>query len=114
MIPNSWANPLSRWAWTKRRGGLTIRTTFTTLRDANLVSQICKEEILFEVQENGERRLLRQHHLTRVVFPQELRSLVAQVPAFELVEWFSNFELRKTLDRSRHPIMMIPVLRKKR
>ncbi|HLC41469.1 MAG TPA: class I SAM-dependent methyltransferase [Methylomirabilota bacterium] len=114
MIPNSWANPAWRWAWTKRRGGLTIRTTFTTLRNANLVSQVCREEILFEIQENGTRSLLRQHHLTRVVFPQELRALVAQVPAFELVQWFSNFDVKKLLDRSRRPIMMIPVLRKKR
>ena len=113
MIPNSWANPASRWAWTKRRGGLTIRTTFTTLKKANLVSQVCREEILFEIQENGNRSLLRQRHLTRVVFPQEMRALVAQVPALEFVAWFSNFDVKKLLDHARRPIMMIPVLRKR-
>lgn len=113
MIPNSWANPASRWAWTKRRGGLTIRTTFTTLKKANLVSQVCREEILFEIQENGSRSLLRQRHLTRVVFPQEMRALVAQVPGLEFLAWFSNFDVRKSLDRARRPIMMIPVLRKR-
>jgi len=114
LIPNHWSNPASRWAWTKRRGPITIRTTFLTLRNVDPVRQLCREQIRFEVSENGTHRTFRQQHRSRVVFPQELRALVECAGTFDFVQWFSNFDIRRPLDRARAPLFMVTVLRKKK
>jgi len=112
-IASSWTNPARRWCWTRRRGNVTVRTMFAALERVNPVSQIFREEMEFEVMENGTRKVYRQRHLSRMVFPQELRTLVELAGGFEFVEWFYGFKLRQRLDRARHPLIMITVLRKK-
>ena len=66
-----------------------------------------------EVHDNGTRRVYRQRHASRMVFPQELRSLVALAGGFELCEWFYGFKRHLRLDEARHPLLMVVVLRKK-
>jgi len=113
LIPgNRWANPIARWAWTRRRGGVTVRTTFRTLEAYDPVSQVCDEIMRFEITENGTRRVITQCHKTRIVFPQELRTVVRLAGGFEFVGWFSNFSLRRPLERARASLMMITVLRR--
>ncbi|MGH7318520.1 MAG: class I SAM-dependent methyltransferase [Candidatus Rokuibacteriota bacterium] len=112
LIPNRWATPGTRWAWTRRRRGITVRTTFRTLRRYDLVRQICNEEMRFEITEDGSRRVVTQRHKTRIVFPQELLALVQLAGGFEFVGWFSNFSLARPLERARGALMMITVLRR--
>jgi SAM-dependent methyltransferase len=112
LIPNRWASPTLRWAWTKRRGAVTVRTRFRTLEAYDPVSQVCDEIMRFEIVENGTRRVVTQRHKTRIVFPQELRAVVALAGGFEFAGWFSNFSLRRPLERARGALMMITVLRR--
>jgi SAM-dependent methyltransferase len=113
LIPNGWATPNARWAWTRRRDGITVRTTFRTLERYDPVRQTCDELMRFDItREDGSREVVRQRHTTRIVFPQELRTLVALAGGFELAGWFSNFSLARPLERARGPLMMITVLRK--
>ncbi len=112
LIPNRWATPGIRWRWTRRRGGITVRTTFRTLDGYDPVQQVCDEVMRFEISENGDRRVVTQRHKTRIVFPQELRALVELAGGFEFVGWFSNFSLRRPLERARGALMMITVLRR--
>jgi SAM-dependent methyltransferase len=111
-IPSSWTNPARRWSWTRRRGRLTVRTTFAALENVNPVSQVFREEMEFEVWENGARRVYRQRHQSRMVFPQELKALVELAGGFELVQWFYGFKFHQRLERAKHPLMMLVVLRK--
>jgi SAM-dependent methyltransferase len=112
-IPSSWTNPARRWSWTRRRGRLVVRTSFAALENVNPVRQVFSEEMEFEVWENGTRRVYRQRHRSRMVFPQELRALVELAGGFEFVQWFFGFKLHQRLDRAKHPLMMVTVLRKK-
>jgi SAM-dependent methyltransferase len=112
-IASSWTNPARRWSWTRRRGKVTVRTTFAALEDVNPVSQVFREEIELEVTENGTRKLFRQRHLSRMVFPQELLALVELAGGLEFVQWFYGFKRHQILDRAKHPLLMIVVLRKK-
>ncbi|MFQ5521853.1 MAG: class I SAM-dependent methyltransferase [Candidatus Methylomirabilia bacterium] len=111
-IPSSWTNPARRWSWTSRRGTVTVRTTFTALEAVNPVSQVFREDIEFQVLENGTRHVHRQSHLSRIVFPQELKALVALAKGFEFVRWFAAFHPRRALDQAKHPLMMVVVLRR--
>jgi SAM-dependent methyltransferase len=110
---SSWTNPARRWTWSKRRGRLIVRASFSALNDVDPVSQVFRERMTLEAIENGTRRVYRQTHLSRMVFPQELKTVVELAGGFEFVQWFFGFKPHQVLERSRHPIIMVVVLRKK-
>lgn len=111
-MASSWTNPARSWSWLRRRGRITVRASFSALNDVDPVTQIFRERLMLEAVENGTRRTYRQTHLSRMVFPQELRALVALAGGFEFVQWFFGFKPHQVLDRSRHPLLMVVVLRK--
>lgn len=112
-MASSWTNPARSWSWSRRRGGLIVRASFSALNDVNPVTQVFSERMLLEAIENGTRRVYRQRHLSRMVFPQELRAMVDLAGGFEFVQWFFGFKPHQILERSKHPLMMVVVLRKK-
>ena len=110
---SSWTDPARRWSWTRRRGKATVRATFEALKELNPVTQTFFEDMELEVHENGNRRVYRQRHTSRMVFPQELRALVQLAGGFELVEWFYGFKPHLRLDEAHHPLLMVVVLKKR-
>jgi SAM-dependent methyltransferase len=110
LVPNGWS-PGARWTWTRRRWGITVRTTFQTLLDYDVARQVCHEVMRFDITENGRRRVVVQRHPTRIVFPQELRALVELAGGWQFCGWFSNFSLRRPLEKSAAARVMIAVLR---
>lgn len=113
FILSSWTNPVRSWSWSRRRRRIVVRASFSTLNDVDPVTQIFRERLQLEVTQNGTRRVHRQTLMSRMVFPQELRTLVELAGGLEFVEWFYGFKLHQRLDQARHPLMMIIVLRKK-
>jgi hypothetical protein len=77
------------------------------------VTQTFFEDMELEAHEDGQRHVYRQRHASRMVFPQELRSLVELAGGFELVEWFYGFKPHLKLDQAHHPLLMVVVLRKR-
>jgi SAM-dependent methyltransferase len=112
-MASSWTNPARSWSWSRRRGRLIVRASFSALNDVNPVTQVFRERLTLEAVENGTRRVYRQSHLSRMVFPQELRALVELAGGFEFVQWFFGFKPHQVLERSRHPLLMVVVLRRK-
>ena len=113
-MASSWTDPARAWSWSRRRGRLIVRASFSALHDVNPVTQVFKERMVLEAVENGTRRIYRQSHLSRMVFPQELRALVDLAGGFEFVQWFFGFKKHQVLERSRHPLLMVVVLRRSR
>ena len=109
-MPNGWS-PGARWTWTRRRRGITVRTSFQTLLDYDVARQVCHEVMRFDITEKGRHRAVVQRHPTRIVFPQELRALVELAGGWELCGWFSNFSLKRPLEKSAAALVMITVLR---
>ena len=112
-MASSWTNPARSWSWSKRRGNLIVRASFSALNDIDPVRQIFREHMTLEAVENGTRRVYRQTHFSRMVFPQELRTLVALASGFDFVQWFFGFRPHQVLERSKHPLLMVVVLRKR-
>ena len=112
FMVSSWTDPARAWSWSRRRGRLIVRASFSALHDVNPVTQVFKERMVLEAVENGRHKVYRQTHLSRMVFPQELRSLIDLAGGFEFVEWFYGFKPHLLLDRARHPLLMVVVLRK--
>jgi SAM-dependent methyltransferase len=113
MLPEDWLNPTQEYRWTRRQGNTAVTTTFRTLLNIDPVRQTCWEELIFDVVENGARRRTYQRYQTRVVFPQELKTLVALSGVFDLVSWHPNFTLKTRLDESRRPMMLVAILRRR-
>jgi SAM-dependent methyltransferase len=111
-MASSWTNPARSWSWSRRRGGLIVRASFSALHDVDPVSQIFKEHMTLEAVENGTHRVYRQTHMSRMVFPQELRALVELAGGWEFVQWFFGFKAHQVLEKSRHPLLMVVVLRR--
>jgi len=109
---SSWTDPARRWSWTRRRGKATVHATFEALKDLNPVTQVFYEDMELEATEGGARHVYRQRHASRMVFPQELRSLVELAGGFELCEWFYGFKPHLRLDQAHHPLLMVVVLRR--
>ena len=112
-MASSWTDPARAWSWSRRRGGLIVRASFSALHDVDPVSQVFKEHMTLEAVENGTRRVYRQSHMSRMVFPQELRALVELAGGFEFVQWFFGFKPQWVLEKSKHPLLMVVVLRKR-
>jgi SAM-dependent methyltransferase len=111
-MASSWTNPARSWSWTRRRGRLTVRASFSALNDVDPVSQVFREDMTLEAVENGARQVYRQSHMSRMVFPQELKALVALAGGFEFVQWFFGFKPHQVLEKSKHPLLMVVVLRR--
>jgi SAM-dependent methyltransferase len=112
-MASSWTDPARAWSWSRRRGRVIVRASFSALNNVNPVSQVFTERMTLEAVENGTRRVYRQKHQSRMVFPQELRALVDLAGGFEFVQWFFGFKPHQVLERSRHPLLMVVVLRRK-
>jgi SAM-dependent methyltransferase len=112
-MASSWTNPARSWSWSRRRGGLIVRASFSALHDVDPVTQVFRERMTLEAIENGARRVYRQTHRSRMVFPQELRALVDLAGGFEFVQWFFGFKPHQVLERSKHPLLMVVVLRRR-
>ncbi|MBI1737028.1 MAG: class I SAM-dependent methyltransferase [Candidatus Rokubacteria bacterium] len=112
-MASSWTDPARSWSWTRRRGRLTVRASFSALNDVDPVSQVFREDMTLEAIENGTRQVYRQSHMSRMVFPQELRALVDLAGGFEFVQWFFGFKPHQVLEKSRHPLLMVVVLRRR-
>jgi len=110
---SSWTDPARRWSWTRRRGRATVRATFEALIDLNPVTQVFFEDMELDVVDNGAHHVYRQRHASRMVFPQELKSLVELAGGFEFCDWFYGFKPHLRLDQAHHPLLMVVVLRKK-
>jgi len=113
MLPDDWLRPTQEYRWTRRQGRTTVTTTFRTLLAVDPVRQVCWEELIFDVQENGNRRRTVQRYQTRVVFPQELRAVLDVCGQFELLSWHPNFTFDRRLEDSKHPMMLVAILRRR-
>lgn len=80
--------------WTAERDGVEVRTSYgVKLGDA--LSQTLEETLTMEVNDHGERLLLRDRARTKLVFPEEFKALARLEGSFEFVGWFERLSTRR-------------------
>jgi hypothetical protein len=104
-----------KYDWEQNEGNLRVKTFykqhFSTLE---VISQTIEDELSYLVEKNGRQSIIRGGRAkTRVIFPQEFKALVLASQDFEFVEWFSDFNLTKTLSNHSKNWRLIAVIRRK-
>jgi SAM-dependent methyltransferase len=110
---SSWRDPVRRWVWQRRRGEVTVRSALSVLHDVDPVGQTFDERLTLEVGEGPAAAVYRHVERIRLVFPQELRTLVALASGFQWLGWFARYSLARPLERARRPMMLVAVLRRR-
>ncbi len=111
-VVSSWTNPARRWTWARQGPGVEVRAEFSTLNEPDPVSQTFTERLTLEAAEGGRSAVYREAHRSRLVYPQELRALIALAGRLTPVGWYSAFSLSRPLTRGRAAMMMVAVLRR--
>ncbi len=80
--------------WTMRRGGIRVKTTYhIRLKDA--LSQTAVDTLRLEVNDRGRRKVLEDRRETKLIFPQELLTLIEFNGKFEFLGWFERHRMRR-------------------
>jgi SAM-dependent methyltransferase len=98
--------------WECARDGVRVTTT-VRMRPVDFVEQVFEENVIMDVEDNGEKKLLSSAHLKRVIFPQEFLSFIRQRPDFEFVGWWNNWDLSQPLSSHAQEITRPIVLLKR-
>jgi len=80
--------------WTMTRDGVEVRSSYSVrLKDA--LAQLLEEELVMEVDDRGDRSVLRERSVSKMVFPEEFKTLVRLDGSFEFLGWFERSSTRR-------------------
>jgi SAM-dependent methyltransferase len=80
--------------WTMRRGGIRVRTTYDfQLKDA--LKQTVVDVLKLDVNDHGVRKVFEDRRDTKLIFPQELLTLIELNGKFEFLGWFERHRMRR-------------------
>ena len=77
-MASSWTDPARSWSWSRRRGRVIVRASFSALHDVDPVTQVFRERLSLEAVDNGTRRVYRQSHLSRMRSEEHTSELQSQ------------------------------------
>lgn len=80
--------------WTRTQDGIRVKTTYDyRLKDA--LKQTVSDFFRLDVNDHGRRRAFEDRTTTKLIFPQELVSLVECNGKFEFLGWFERHRMRR-------------------
>jgi SAM-dependent methyltransferase len=115
-VPRQWdliGNEIHQWEQTE--GDTTVRVFYLQHPESvDPVDQTFEDELVFEVQEGGQRKEIRGGPTrTRLLLPQEFRALAEHDGRFSLLTTHGGFDLSQPLTRDSLSWRMISVLKKR-
>ena len=113
-VPSQWekaGNEIHQWE--QADGDTTVRVFYLQHPESvDPVTQTFEDELVFEVQEDGQTREIRGGPTrTRLILPQEFAALVESAGVFDLVGTYGAFDLAQPFDRTSLSWRMISVLK---
>ena len=115
-VPRQWdqiANEIHQWEQTS--GDTTVRVFYLQHPDSvDPLTQTFEDELVFEIHKAGQTETIRGGRTrTRLILPQEFRSLVELSGLFDFVGAFSDFDPTKPMEATSMTWRMISVLRRR-
>ena len=80
-------------SWTMRRGAVTVRSTYD-VRVKDALRQMLKHTLRLDVDDGGRRLVYEERGDSRMIFPQELLTLLEAQRGFEFLGWFERHRMR--------------------
>lgn len=114
-VPRQWDQAGSEvFQWEQEKGSTKVKVFYVQHPDTiDPVKQTFEEELVLEVYENEEVKEIRGGRTrTRLLLPQEFRSLVGESGVFEWMGSYSDFALTRPLERASMNGRMISVMRR--
>jgi len=115
-VPRQWDQIGSEiYQWEQTEGDTTVRVFYLQHPEsADPISQTFEDELVFEVQKNGDTQEIRGGRTrTRLIMPQEFEALVQASGVFDPVSTHGEFDVDKPLDAETLSWRMISVLKKR-
>ncbi|OGG47085.1 MAG: hypothetical protein A3F84_14005 [Candidatus Handelsmanbacteria bacterium RIFCSPLOWO2_12_FULL_64_10] len=80
--------------WTMKRDGIRVKTTYDyQLKDT--LKQTVVDFFRLDVDDHGRRRVFEDRTTTKLIFPQELLTLIERNGKFEFLGWFERHRMRR-------------------
>jgi SAM-dependent methyltransferase len=93
-------------SWTATKQGVRVKTTYgATLKDP--LKQVLEERLMLRVDDHGKRYVYEDVWQSKLVFPQELLTLVTLNGKFEFLGWFERERMRKLKKASNDNITLL-------
>jgi SAM-dependent methyltransferase len=83
--------------WETSLGGITVKTK-VKMRPVDFVQQLFEENLIMEVDDNGDRQVISSRYPKKLIFPQEFLFFINQRQDFELMGWWNDWDLSKPLE----------------
>lgn len=103
-----WANKdiFGSQSWIMERDGIKVKTTYDAkLRDA--LEQIFTDTIRLEVNDHGKRLVFEESSDIKMIFPQEIRTLIKMNNKFEFIGWFERDKMKKLKKASMDNVIIL-------
>jgi SAM-dependent methyltransferase len=93
-------------SWDMERDGIRVKTTFN-IHWKDILNQIYTEVMTLEIDDHGEKKMLKSEEDLKFVFPQEFKALIEINRKFEFLGWWegneSTWYLDKSLEKAKAP-----------
>lgn len=97
--------------WTIQKDKVRVKVTFGT-EVLNVASQMVKNTLIADVNDNGKRLHLQSVDVVRTIFPQEFILLAKEFGKFEFVGWWNHWNLQEPIDKAGRISRPIVLLRR--
>ncbi|HEY3909316.1 MAG TPA: class I SAM-dependent methyltransferase [Stellaceae bacterium] len=81
-----------RRSWTRRRGGVTVRTRYRA-EPLDPIAQTYHETLTLTVNDHGKQLMIEGRVPAKIFFPQEFLCLVERGGRFDFIGWYNDFSL---------------------
>jgi len=107
-LPMTWSNPKfwEKQIWTINHKNIKITTTYK-ITPKDDINQIIHQDITLKVNDNGHRIIIRDEGDFKIIFPQELKTIIDLEGNFEFIGFFERGKVRQLKKASANSIILI-------
>ncbi len=98
-------------SWTIEKDSITVSTEYSG-KIINPVEQLYEENIVLNVSENGQNKIISLKETKRAIFPQEFLCVVNNIKSLEFIGWWNDWDLGQELGKAAKINRPIIILRK--
>ena len=107
-----WGQPSRSSRWTITKDKVRVRVKFAS-EVMDLASQMVKNTLIADVNDDGKRLQLESVDVVRTIFPQEFIALAEEFDKFEFLGWWNHWDLQEPVEKATRISRPIVLLRRK-